>query len=170
MKSYRYNHHTESIRSKLIFSRWFLKIIRFYFYHDIFSTFEGKNPYWTKLAKVGLFQHHNHKTCFLPNPKSVSRWAFVKTEHMISRIRLNSYWANDGRPAARLSLRFSKTAENNGAGVQANEDSWKKLWNSCVFVQILWWGPLNSSVRAINPREKISVRNLLDGLRTYRIN
>ena len=51
----------------------------------------------------------------------------MKTEHMISRIRLNSYCANDGRPAARLSLRFSKTAENNGAGVQANEDSWRKL-------------------------------------------
>ena len=161
MKSYRYNHHTESKRSKLIFSRWFLKIIGFYFNHDIFSTFEGKNPYWTKLAKVCLFQHRNHKTCFLPNPKSVSNWAFVKTGHMISRIRLNSYWANDGRPAARLSLRFSKTAENSGAGVQANEDSWKKLW---IAVQILWGGPLNSSVRAINPRGKISVRNLLDGL------
>ena len=56
----------------------------------------------------------------------------METEHIISRIRLNSYRANDGRPAARLSLRFSKTAENNGARMQANKDSWKKNYEIAV--------------------------------------
>ena len=51
MKSYRYNYHTESIRSKLICSRWFLKIVGFYFYHDIFSTFEGKKSIMNQISQ-----------------------------------------------------------------------------------------------------------------------
>ena len=165
MKSYRYNHHTESKRSKLIFSRWFLKIIRFYFYHDNFRTFEGKNPYWTKLAKVGLFQHHNHKLVFFQTRKvsaseplwKQSIWFLVSvwtlTEQMTEDQLLVLVWGF--RKQRKTMVRACRRTKTHG----------KKLWNSCVFVQILLWGPLNSSVRAINPRGKISVRNLLDGLR-----
>ena len=78
--------------------------------------------------------------------------------------------SNNGRPAV---CQFSWIFENSRRG---RNKQWcartgkqrlmqGKLWNSCVFVQIWLKGLLNSSVQAINPRGKTSVRNLRYRLR-----
>lgn len=121
MKSYRYNRQR-------VCSRWFMEITGFCFYHV---------RYWTKLANVCLFQHRKHKTCFLQNPKSVSYCAFVKTGHVISRIRLslcqlevteNSMKGRSIDNDARVRAREDSHKNNQDIAMCSCKFHWKPRW------------------------------------------
>ena len=100
------------------------------------------------------FNNRKHKTCFLQNPKRVSCWAFVKTGRVISHICLSSQMTEDqlfvsvwGFWKQQKRKKHKQWCARAGRRRLMQE----KLWTSCVFEQIPLKGPLNSSVRAINP-------------------